>query len=134
MDLIKWLENPGREYTPVPFWFLNGELRNSEIRRQLQDFHNHGVYGVVLPPRIGLPRRIGYLSPRFFSYIRTAVETAAELNMTQPQYWRYEQGYRDIPTDVLIRLAKMYETSVDYILELSDDSRPPRQNAQQGGE
>ena len=65
---------------------------------------------------------------------KTQRDIAAELNMTQPQYWRYEQGYRDIPTDVLIRLAKMYETSVDYILELSDDSRPPRQNAQQGGE
>ena len=65
---------------------------------------------------------------------KTQRDIAVELNMTQPQYWRYEQGYRDIPTDVLIRLAKMYETSVDYILELSDDSRPPRQNAQQGGE
>lgn len=54
--------------------------------------------------------------------------------MTQPQYWRYEQGYRDILTDVLIHLAKMYETSMDYILELSDDSHPPCRKGQREGE
>ena len=39
------------------------------------------------------------------------------LGLTQPQYCRYEQGYRDLPTDILIRLADMYHTSTDYILE-----------------
>ena len=52
----------------------------------------------------------------------TQRDVAEELHMTQPQYWRYEQGYRDIPTDMLIHLARMYETSVDYILELYDDA------------
>ena len=41
---------------------------------------------------------------------------AAELGITQPQYFRYEQGYRDLPTDLLIKLADMYNTSTDYIL------------------
>ena len=50
----------------------------------------------------------------------TQQNLADELKMTQPQYWRYEQGYRDIPTDMLIHLACFYETTVDYILELSD--------------
>lgn len=82
MELLELLHNPGREYTPIPFWFLNGDLTHAGIRAQLADFHAHGVYGVVLHPRMGLAKRIGYLSPRFFSYIRTAVETAAELGMT----------------------------------------------------
>lgn len=43
------------------------------------------------------------------------------LGMKQPQYSRYENGYRDIPTDILIALAKLYETTTDYILGLSDD-------------
>ncbi len=61
---------------------------------------------------------------------KTQREVADELHMTQPQYWRYEQGYRDVPTDILIQLAKMYETSTDYILELSDqDSISPGQNS-----
>ena len=43
------------------------------------------------------------------------------LGMKQPQYSRYEAGLRDLPTDVLIALAKLYKTTADYILELSDD-------------
>lgn len=48
---------------------------------------------------------------------------AAILNLTQPQYFRYEQGYRDLPTDILIRLANLYDTSTDYILGRTDDPR-----------
>ena len=48
------------------------------------------------------------------------------LGMKQPQYCRYERGLRDIPTDVLIRLALFYKTSTDYILGLTDHSKPYR--------
>ncbi len=53
----------------------------------------------------------------------TQREVAAILHITQPQYFRYEQGYRDIPTDHLITLAKLYRTSADYILELTNDPK-----------
>lgn len=46
------------------------------------------------------------------------------LQMKQPQYSRYERGLRDIPTDVLIRLAKLYNTSTDYILGITDNQKP----------
>ncbi len=82
MKLLEMLHSPGDEYTPVPFWFLNGNLSSSEIVRQMEDFAAHGVSGVVLHPRMGLPKRIKYLSKAFFSYIRTAVETADRLHMT----------------------------------------------------
>ncbi|MBQ8619713.1 MAG: helix-turn-helix transcriptional regulator [Clostridia bacterium] len=42
------------------------------------------------------------------------------LGLTQPQYCRYEQGYRDLPTDILIQLADLYHTSTDYILGRTD--------------
>ena len=51
-------------------------------------------------------------------------QVADYLQMKQPQYCRYERGLRDIPTDVLIRLAKMYNTSTDYILGLTNISKP----------
>ena len=54
----------------------------------------------------------------------TQVQVAAYLGMRQPQYCRYEQGYRDIPTDVLIRLADLFDTSTDYLLGRSN--RPDR--------
>lgn len=49
---------------------------------------------------------------------------AEYLQMKQPQYSRYERGQRDIPTDVLIRLARLYNTSTDYILGLTNNSKP----------
>ena len=56
----------------------------------------------------------------------TQREVAAQLGMSQPQYFRYEQGYRDLPTDILVALAKLYDASADYILGLTDDARPRR--------
>ena len=49
---------------------------------------------------------------------------AAYIGMKQPQYSRYERGLRDIPTDVLIRLAKLYNTSTDYLLGLTNNPTP----------
>ena len=51
----------------------------------------------------------------------TQRQLAKLLDMTQTQYFRYEQGYRDLPTDILISLARLYHTSTDYILGLTDD-------------
>lgn len=51
-------------------------------------------------------------------------EVAEYLDMKQPQYSRYERGIRDIPTDVLIRLARLYRTSTDYILGLIGRTTP----------
>lgn len=56
----------------------------------------------------------------------TQRQLAAILNMTQTQYFRYEQGYRDVPTDILIALAQMYHTSTDYILGLTNNPAPPQ--------
>ena len=50
----------------------------------------------------------------------TQQQVADYLKMKQPQYNRYEKGYRDIPSDVLIALADLYNTSTDYILERTD--------------
>ncbi len=51
-------------------------------------------------------------------------QVAEFLGMKQPQYNRYERGLRDVPTDILIRLAELYRTSVDYILGLTDQPKP----------
>lgn len=51
----------------------------------------------------------------------TQSQVAEYLSMKQPQYNRYEKGLRDIPSDILIALAKLYNTSTDYILGLKDE-------------
>lgn len=51
-------------------------------------------------------------------------DLAKYLNCTQVAYSRYELGTRDIPTEVLIALAKYYQTSTDYILGLTNQQKP----------
>ena len=48
-------------------------------------------------------------------------EVAEYLNCSQRVYSNYELGQRDIPTEVLIRLAEYYHVSVDYILGLTQN-------------
>lgn len=50
------------------------------------------------------------------------------LNMSQTGYNQYEIGKNDIPTTILIQLANFYNTSVDYILGLTDEIKPYPRN------
>lgn len=50
----------------------------------------------------------------------TQKQLAKYLNCSQVCYSRYELGQRDIPTDVLIKLAAFYGVSIDYILRQTD--------------
>lgn len=49
---------------------------------------------------------------------------AQYLHIKQNTYSQYENGQRQIPIDVLIKLAKYYNVSADYILELTDCRTP----------
>ena len=53
----------------------------------------------------------------------TQKEMAKFLNCSQQVYSNYELGQRDIPTDILIKISKFYNVSVDYILEITNDPR-----------
>lgn len=54
----------------------------------------------------------------------TQKEMARFLNCSQQVYSNYELGQRDIPTDILIKLARIHNVSVDYILGLTDIQTP----------
>lgn len=47
-------------------------------------------------------------------------DLAEYLKCSQVAYSRYELGQRDLPTEVLIAIAKYYHTTTDYILGLTD--------------
>ena len=51
----------------------------------------------------------------------TQTEVARMLGMSQTGYSKYETGENDIPTTVLIKLARFYNTSIDYLLGESDN-------------
>ena len=51
-------------------------------------------------------------------------DVAELLKCTQVCYSNYETGKRDVPIEVLSRLADYYGTSVDYLMERTDEQRP----------
>ena len=46
------------------------------------------------------------------------------INFPQRTYAYYESGKRMLPPEVLCALARLYNVTADYILELSDDPGP----------
>ena len=51
-------------------------------------------------------------------------DLAIFLNCTQACYSNYENGKRDIPTEVLEALADFYDVSVDYLLGRTNRKEP----------
>ncbi len=51
----------------------------------------------------------------------TQQQVADYLMCNRQVYARYERGLREIPVSMLIKLADLYKTSVDYILGRTDD-------------
>ncbi len=51
-------------------------------------------------------------------------QVADMLHVSQNTYAQYETGVLNYPVDVLVKLAFFYNTSVDYLLERTDDPTP----------
>ena len=51
-------------------------------------------------------------------------EIAQYLGISQQYYSEYEKGNRTITIEHLIKLAKFYNTSIDYLVELTDEIKP----------
>lgn len=54
----------------------------------------------------------------------TQKEIADFLHIKQNTYSQYETGKRQLSIDILIALAHYYNTSTDYILGLTDETKP----------
>ena len=68
-------------------------------------------------------------------FIKSLYDLRTDNDLTQQQvadyllcnrqvYARYERGLREIPVSMLIKLADLYKTSVDYILGRTDEINP----------
>ncbi len=79
--IVEHFRDPGRAFTVMPFWFWNDDLNEAELARQIADFEDHGVYGFIIHPRVGLPRDIGWMSDRMLHFVRLAVEQAKRRGM-----------------------------------------------------
>lgn len=50
----------------------------------------------------------------------TQAEVATKLFLQREVYRRYETGEREIPFNIAIQLAKLYNVSLDYLAELNE--------------
>ena len=53
-------------------------------------------------------------------------EVGKIIGKTGQAYGLYENGKRDIPTEILVKLSEYYNVSVDYILGNSDNKQPTK--------
>ena len=51
-------------------------------------------------------------------------DVAKFLNISQTNYSKYELGKINIPISSLIKLSEFYNTSVDYLLGLTNEIKP----------
>ena len=54
----------------------------------------------------------------------TQSEVAQYLMCDQSLYSKYERGERALPLDAAIKVAQFYETSVDYLVGLTNVTKP----------
>lgn len=55
---------------------------------------------------------------------KTQKEVSDYLFCDQSLYSKYERGARTVPVEIIIKLARLYGTSTDYILGLTDEKSP----------
>ncbi len=54
----------------------------------------------------------------------TQTQIAEYLKIHQTTYSDYEIGNLNVPVDILIKLAKFYDTSLDYLAGITDNPKP----------
>ncbi|WP_407311567.1 helix-turn-helix domain-containing protein [Desulfosporosinus sp. SB140] len=56
----------------------------------------------------------------------TQQQVAQYLMCDQSLYSKYERGERDVPLNIIIKLAQFYKTSIDYLVGLTENKKPYR--------
>lgn len=50
----------------------------------------------------------------------TQSDVGKMINISQRAYSHYENGTREIPIEIIIKLADMYSVNIDYLLDRTD--------------
>lgn len=56
----------------------------------------------------------------------TQQQVSDYLMCDQSLYSKYERGEREVPLELMVKLAKLFETSIDYLVKLTDHKQPYR--------
>ena len=86
MDLIRDFKDPGREYSVLAFWFLNGELKKERLAWQIGQMVEKGVYGGFMHPRAYL--KTPYLEDEWWDAVGVCVEESRKQGFAP---WLYDE-------------------------------------------
>ena len=56
----------------------------------------------------------------------TQQQISEYFNCDQSLYSKYERGEREVPLEIMVKLAMLFETSIDYLVRLTDNRQPYR--------
>lgn len=77
---------PSGPVGPYAFVFWNDDLDDDAVVAQLRELAGAGFVGVTLSARVGLSRRVGYLTDEFLRLVRVAVDECARLGLAVMLY------------------------------------------------
>ncbi len=85
-ELYEIFKNPGAEWRGKPFWSWNGELREDEVRRQINVMQEMGLGGYFMHSRAGLITE--YLGDDWFDLINAGADEGERIGM---EAWLYDE-------------------------------------------
>ncbi|MBN2292902.1 MAG: hypothetical protein JXM70_10785 [Pirellulales bacterium] len=89
VSLEDGFRNPPREYSIVPLWSWNGRLEPAELRRQIDEMVDKGVYGAFMHARAGINLdETPYFSEGWWKAVEVSVEHAANVGFDT---WLYDE-------------------------------------------
>ncbi|NVM00975.1 MAG: hypothetical protein HWN67_01450 [Candidatus Helarchaeota archaeon] len=115
MKLNEIYENflmPPRKFSPIPFWFLNNDLKEEEIIWALDEFEDKHIYGAVLHPRTGL--EIDYLSDEYFQKFKFIIEEMKKRNQFIVLYDEYNWPSGPVGGKLLREHPEFKQKYLDY--------------------
>ena len=86
-NLIEDFKHPPKQYKPMPFWHINGELTTEGIRQQMKDAKELGGFSGIsvlplAPKKNGRPGTTPkFLSPDYLKRFQDVLDTAKDLDM-----------------------------------------------------
>jgi len=115
------LKNSAPDLAPryYTFWSINGDLDQARLQRQLSDFRDAGLHGVVFHPRF-YPGNPPYMSPKYLAEVDACILHAKKLGL---RFWMYdENGWPSGTGDG--QVLKKYPDSGAWRLDLTAQPTP----------
>lgn len=81
-----YFKDPPARFSPIPFWFWNGDMNRDKMLWELKEFRDKGISSLFIHARFGL--NVPYLSPDWFNKVSYVVERARELGI---KIWIYDE-------------------------------------------